>query len=179
MAGEAAARRVLVIDDEETILRTFARYLRSESYEVTTATGGEEALAEMQREPYPVVLLDLKMPGMGGLDVLTRIREAYARCEVIIVSGHGQMEDSIEALRRGANNYLQKPVDLEELSICVERAFDKRERAERLRAVQDQLYHVQKMEALGTLGGGVAHEFNNLMGGIIGYCDMALTQDDP
>lgn len=170
--------RILIIDDEEAVLRSIERYLRMEGFNVTAANSGAEGIKAMKEDPFNVVLTDIKMPEMDGLEVLTQIKSSYPKCEVIIISAYGEMKHAIEALRRGAYNYLQKPVDLDELKIAVDRAFEKRLRAEQFKAVQEQLYHAQKMESLGTLAGGVAHEFNNLMGGIIGYCDMALKYNE-
>ncbi len=171
--------RVLIVDDEKLIRDSLSRYLRAEGFEVVTAENGRQALELLNLRWVPVVVTDIMMPEMDGLELLQHIKRDYPKTEVIILSGHGQMQHAIDALRHEAYDYLQKPIDFDELLIVLERAFQKRDAERRYREMQERLYHAQKMDALGTLAGGVAHEFNNLMGGILGYCDMALKQGNP
>ena len=93
--------KVLLIDDEEDILDVLSLSLRSDGYDVITAPSGEEGLAVFEQESPPIILTDLKMPGMDGLEVLKRIKSSNPDAEVIVVTGHGDMDSAIDALRYG------------------------------------------------------------------------------
>lgn len=116
--------RVLIVEDDRLMREMLADPLRAEGMAVVTATGGEEALTILAREPADVVVADLVMPGMGGLDVLERLTWLQPRPEVVVVTGYGTVESAVRALRLGAFEYLQKPVTPEMLVRTVRRSID-------------------------------------------------------
>lgn len=102
--------RILVVDDEEVVRRGYVRTLASERCLVEAASDGAEALQRMQDGRFDVVLLDLRMPGMSGMDVLKAIKAEWPDCEVIIITGHPMLETAKESVTLGAHDYLAKPV---------------------------------------------------------------------
>lgn len=120
--------RVLIVDDQQSLLEILQRWLASTGYDVQVACDGPEALALAKEQAFDVVVTDLRMPGLDGLEVLARLKESDPRTEVIILSGQGTMQDAIEALREGrAFDFLQKPLaDLHELNAAIERALARR-----------------------------------------------------
>jgi len=126
--------KVLLIDDEEDILDVLSLSLRSDGYDVITAPSGEEGLVAFEHESPPIILTDLKMPGMDGLEVLKRIKSSNPDAEVIVVTGHGDMDSAIDALRYGASDFVNKPVREEALQIALKRAKEKLVIREKLRA---------------------------------------------
>ncbi len=126
--------KILLIDDEEDILAVLSLSLKSEGYDVITASSGEKGLEEFEREFPPIVLTDLKMPGMDGIDVLKRVKNTNPDTEVIVISGHGDMDSAIDALRYGASDFVKKPVREEALQRALKRAKEKLVIREKLRA---------------------------------------------
>ncbi len=114
--------RVLLVDDEEEFATTLAERLSMRGLEVETALDGESALELMDADPPDVVLLDVLMPGMGGLEVLRRIRSTSPGTQVILLTGHGSTRDGMEGMRQGAFDYLMKPLKIEELVKKLEEA---------------------------------------------------------
>jgi DNA-binding NtrC family response regulator len=106
--------RILVIDDEPVVRLSYAMSL-APSYETRTASDGTEALSLMQRSPADLVLLDLRMPGMQGLEVLKAIKEQWPESEVVIITGYPSVDSAKEAVRLGAFDYLSKPVGPDEV----------------------------------------------------------------
>jgi DNA-binding NtrC family response regulator len=102
--------RVLVVDDEEVVRLGYRRVLSGDGFRVMSAGGGTEALELMAEKPFDVVLLDLRMPGMGGLEVLQAIKERWPESEVVVVTGYPSLETAKEAVKLGAYDYLAKPV---------------------------------------------------------------------
>ena len=115
---------VCIVDDEPAILKELSGILEDEGYQVTTAETGGEALNVIQTEPPDVVLLDIWMPELGGLEVLKRVREHAPAMMVIMMSGHGSVETAVEATKLGAYDYLEKPLDLEKVTILVRNALN-------------------------------------------------------
>ncbi|MBC7360046.1 MAG: response regulator [Desulfacinum sp.] len=107
--------RVLLVDDEVEFVSTLAERLEIRGMEVLVASDGEEALRRVEQEPLDVVVLDVRMPGLGGLDVLKRIKEMKPDLPVILLTGHSATRDGIEGMRLGAFDYLMKPLDIETL----------------------------------------------------------------
>ena len=118
--------KVLVVDDEERFRTTLAKMLMAQGLEVRAAAGGEEALAKLQARPCDVVLLDIRMPGMGGIKALSAIKELDPLTEVIVLSGHASLDAAMELMQRGAYDYLLKPCPVEEVLAKIEGAFEKK-----------------------------------------------------
>jgi DNA-binding NtrC family response regulator len=107
--------KILVVDDESTARKSWADILRLESYQVATASSGEAAVAALQKETYDIMLLDLRMPGMDGLEVLKSASKIAPDTQIIVLTAHGSLESAIEALRQGAHDYLLKPASPEQV----------------------------------------------------------------
>jgi DNA-binding NtrC family response regulator len=123
--AEAHDRRILIVDDEEPIRKLFAEYL-NEAYSCAQASDTQEALELLTREPFALVLTDIQMPGLGGIELLRKITELYADTAVIIVSGIDRIQRVIDAIRVGACDYMVKPCELDVLALRVERALERR-----------------------------------------------------
>jgi two-component system nitrogen regulation response regulator NtrX len=120
--------KVLIVDDERDIRETLDMVLRYAGYETRLASGGAEALAELGKEPLPeVCLLDVKMPGRDGLDLLAEIKDRWPSVAVVMVSGHGDAHTGFEAARRGAYEFLEKPLSEERVLLTVRNAATRSE----------------------------------------------------
>lgn len=117
--------KILLVDDEESIRNMMRMTLELDGYQVSMAEDGPEALALFEKEKPDVVLLDVKMPGMDGIEVLSRIRITDPDTEVIMITGHGDMDMAVECLRREASNFLTKPISEELLSLSLKRSMEK------------------------------------------------------
>jgi DNA-binding NtrC family response regulator len=116
--------KILVIDDEKGIRNTLREILEYEKYEVDDAADGPSALALAEKETYDVILCDIKMPGMDGMEVLDHLL-ANHDAPVIMISGHGNIDTAVEAIKKGAYDYIAKPLDLNRLLITIRNAMDK------------------------------------------------------
>lgn len=114
--------QVLVVDNDVAHAEAMADSLRSVGFACTTAGGGKEAISLLESSTFEIVITDLQMPDIGGLEVLAKCRELQPDAEVILVTGHGTIESAVDAMRRGAFNYLLKPLDLKQLRAVVENA---------------------------------------------------------
>jgi PAS domain S-box-containing protein len=125
--------KLLLIDDEPDIVRVLSMSLKADGYDVLTAQSGAEGLAEFEKEKPDIIITDIKMPGMGGIEVLGKIKALEPEAEVIIITGHGDIDNAIEALKYGASDYINKPVRDEALSIALKRAREKLEIRQQLK----------------------------------------------
>ena len=116
---------ILLVDDEKSIRKTLREILEYEKYKVDEAEDGPSALEKIQNNQYDVVLLDIKMPKMDGLEVLEKAREVSPDTSYIMISGHGNIETAVEATKKGAFDFISKPPDLNRLLITVRNAMDK------------------------------------------------------
>lgn len=117
---------VLIIDDEERFLKTTQALLEKEGYKVLTAVDGRQGLEILKGKRIDVVVLDVKMPGMDGVEVLQRIKAGHPLVEVLMLTGHATMETAIDGLKLGAFDYLTKPCDISTLKQKILAAHDKR-----------------------------------------------------
>ncbi len=115
--------KVLLVDDEEDFVSTLSERLQLRNITTLVATDGEEALQIIDTDKPPVVVLDVLMPGMGGLDVLRQIKKSYPHIQVIILTGRGSTKEGIKGMRLGAFDYLMKPVKIEMLMQKMNEAF--------------------------------------------------------
>ncbi len=120
--------RVLLIDDEEEFRKTLATRLRMRNLEITEAGSGPVAIEAMTREVFDVVVLDLRMPGMDGIDTLMHLKKVQPRTEVIMLTGHASVESAIDGMQQGAFDYLMKPCDINELILKIQSACKKKKR---------------------------------------------------
>lgn len=127
------AIRVLLVDDERIFLESMSKVLRGRGYEVGTAASGVEALEEVRFKTYDVVVLDLRMPGMDGLEVLGRIRKNTPLLPVILLSGHADVSMAVEAMQHGAVDYLLKPAPIEKLCSRIQSSLEHRKILEEMR----------------------------------------------
>ena len=117
---------ICIVDDEPSILNTLSSILEDEGYQVTLAKSGVEALKVIRTDPTDLMILDIWMPEMDGLETLKRLRQQFPNLMVVMMSGHGSVETAVKATKLGAYDYLEKPLDLEKVTILVRNAFHQR-----------------------------------------------------
>jgi len=115
--------RILIADDEDSLRWVLEKGLRGVGYDVTSVKDGEEAVRVFEAQPFDLVFLDVRMPGLDGLTALERIRDLRPDVYVIVMTAHGSMDTAIKAMQRGAYDYLNKPFDLDEVLLLSERAL--------------------------------------------------------
>jgi DNA-binding response OmpR family regulator len=115
--------KILLVDDEQEFVETLSERIKMREHDSEVALDGEQALKKMQDDIPDVVVLDLKMPGIDGMEVLRRIRKAYPKVQVIMLTGHGSEKDEEEARKLGAFEYLEKPVEIDKLMKKIKKAY--------------------------------------------------------
>jgi DNA-binding response OmpR family regulator len=125
---------ILIVDDEKNIRLTLSQALEPMGAEIDTAANGEEALTKLKEKEFGLILLDIRMPGMDGMEVLHRVREIRPDIRVIMITAYGTVESAVEAMKLGAVDFLQKPFDPEEIRELVLRVAD-RERLDEMKSV--------------------------------------------
>lgn len=159
--------RVLLVDDEADFLESLGQRLRLRGLPVRTAASGPRALEIIADNPVDVVVLDVRMPGMDGIECLRRIKETHPQIEVVMLTGHADLQTSLEGMRFGFFDYLTKPVRLEHLIEKIQEAFE-RGRGEQVPAnetftgkLQEHMIVADRLASLGELAASIAHEINN------------------
>lgn len=117
--------KILVVDDERSIRNTLQEILAYEKYEVVVAEDGFEAIEKMEQGPYEVILCDVKMPKMDGIELLEKLKARDPDVTVVMISGHGTIDTAVEAIKKGAYDFISKPLDLNRLLITIRNAMDK------------------------------------------------------
>lgn len=183
--GEASCekeskKRVYVVEDEEEINDIIVRYLRKEQYEITAFYRGDTALSGILKDPPDLLILDIMLPVIDGIEMLKEIRESL-KLPVIIISAKKDETYRILGIELGGDDYLAKPFSMRELVARVKSIFRRAEFEKSLFIAQHeqltrQLYHADRMSELGQLMAGIAHDVNNPLTGILGYSEMLLNQ---
>jgi len=145
---------LVIVDDEQGILDLIQRFAERTGYDVVTYSNGREAIAQMQTVKADLVMVDLRMPEVGGLDVLRAIRDSDPRCQAVLMTGYASVETAVEAIKLGASDYLSKPLDFGRLEQLLTGVRDELERRRSLLAIETDV--ARRLEFCGMIGRGPA-----------------------
>ncbi|WP_285907196.1 sensor histidine kinase [Pseudodesulfovibrio pelocollis] len=172
-------KTVLLVDDEEGIRTVLGLAIADSGYEVVTAATGAQALEVLAAREIPLIVTDIRMPGMDGLELLKRVKRDWPDSEVIMITGHGDMGVAIESLRLGAGDFITKPLHENALEISLRRAEEKIAIRDQLREYTENLEHLvlekskelveaERMAAVGQTVASMSHAIKNVAGGLEG-----------
>ena len=172
-------KSILLVDDEEGIRKVLSIALSDMGYHVITAQNGKEALRRFKAEKPPIVLTDIKMPEMDGIELLRRLKQMSADTEVIMITGHGDLELAIKSVKYEATDFVTKPINDEILEIALNRAQERiamrRKLAEYTQNLEQlvqeksqQLIEAERLAAVGQTVAGLSHAIKNITGGLKG-----------
>lgn len=170
--------KILIVDDEPAMRDGLADVLEEKGYRVSTAENGYEALERAKRIPFDLIIADLRMPGLSGLEMVENLRQINPDIVIVAMTAYGAAGDGAEAMRRGAFDYIAKPFTMEEMDRLIEKATQWRELCrekrqlseelertkERLKKGEEQLIQSRRLATIGRLGAGISHEVKNLLG---------------
>jgi two-component system, sensor histidine kinase and response regulator len=193
---ESMKATILLVDDEPAIIQALASELRLQDHTVHTASSGKDALEIIKANTIDILITDLRMPGMDGLELLSRTSELHLDLQAIVLTGYGDMQNAVEALNRGASGYMLKPPDLKELSIhidgCLKKSALNRELRQKNKELEEEiekrcqaeLSMKQSKEAAETANraksaflANMSHEIRTPMTAIIGLSDLAIKSE--
>lgn len=164
--------KILVTDDEQVIRDLFKKFLSKEGFLVSTAADGLDALDKIQNNSFDMLILDLMIPKMTGMELVDKIRQFNKDLIIIIITGYATVETAKEAIKKGCFDYITKPFDVEDVNIIIKRAFDIKRWSEEKKKLQEQLQIAEKLASLAQMGAGVAHETNTVLTSIKLFLEM-------
>ena len=132
--------KVLIIDDERSIRNSFGEILTDEGYEVETAENGAAGIALVDKEHFDVIFCDIKMPGMDGIEVLDKLMEMGVDSAVVMISGHGDIDTAVECIKKGAFDFVKKPLDLNRILITIRNATERTTLTIQNKALKKKVY---------------------------------------
>ncbi len=186
---KTTSSRILLVDDEQDIREVLGIALTDMGYEVLTADNGRAALEIFTRKRPPVVLTDIKMPVMDGIELLRRIKQADPETEVVMITGHGDMDLAVKSLKYEASDFITKPINVDALEIALKRVQERilmrtrlREYTEHLEALVREKTQLQDhLASLGLMIGSISHSIKGLLTGLDGgmyLLDTGIEKDD-
>ncbi len=144
------AAHILIVDDESYIRRTLKSVLENEPYEVDEAIDGVDCLTKIKQKKYDVIFLDIKMPRLDGLEALEKVQELSPESSVVMISGHGSIETAVESVRKGAFDFLQKPLDLNRVLITIRNALDRSNLITETKVLQRRVHQGKVQDIIGN-----------------------------
>ncbi len=152
---------LLVIDDEEDIRLSLCDFLELEGFETITASNGSDALTKLESCTPSIIISDIMMPEINGLELLAELQKRKIHIPVVIMTAYGTVERAIEAMKNGASDFVTKPLDLDYLLQVLNRVLERKSMEEQIQLRKQQLIQTDKMASLGQLVAGLCHEINN------------------
>ena len=141
--------KILIVDDDKSIRKTLKDILEFEKYKITEAADGLECLVKLKQDKFDVIILDIKMPKMDGMEALERIQILAPDCPVVMISGHGDINTAVESVKKGAFDFIQKPPDLNRLLITIRNALDKSTLITEKKVLQKRIKKTKVQEIVG------------------------------
>lgn len=137
---------IMVVDDEMIVRESLFHWFDKMGHSVETAASGAEALEKLEKRPFDILFVDMKMPGMGGIEVLRRVGEEYPEISVVIITAYGSIDTAIEAMKAGAGDYLMKPFKPEQLSLVMEKVLQQKKLALECRYLKGQIEKITRFD---------------------------------
>jgi len=131
---------ILVVDDEEAQRETLSGYLKKKNYRIFQADNGEKGVSIIEKHQVDMVLTDMRMPGISGIELLKKIKSLNPEISVVVMTAYGSIDDATEAMKSGAEDYIQKPIDLDHLDLIIKRVFERRQLVSENRALKQALH---------------------------------------
>ncbi len=203
MTAKQSSIAILVVDDEEGICKLLEDELSSRGYQVAAARSGAEGLKKIEKTFFQIAVCDVVMPEMNGIEFLAAVKLINPEIEVILMTGHADVEMAVEAMKKGAYDFVQKPFNRAEFAHRIENALEKHQLKEMLKnyevnygqtqeklhkledakkaleLAQEELIRSEKLSSIGRFVTGVAHEINNPLTSIIGYSQLLMDYQPP
>jgi DNA-binding NtrC family response regulator len=145
------ANKALLIDDDGATLELMKFQLDAEGFDVTVADNGQKGLEFIKEKDFDIILTDLNLPDIGGIEMVQRSKEMSPDTEIIMVTGYGSVEKAIEATKAGAFYYVEKPVEFEELLVLIEKAIERKQQTKEIRELRGKLSSPSSYQ--GVIGG--------------------------
>lgn len=164
---------VLIVDDDESIQLLLSEILTGDGYRVTTAGDGQDAWASILTDPPAVILTDLRMPRMDGRVLIEKALAAEPETMIVVLTGHGTVEEAVDLMRKGVFSILTKPLKADSLTFMVDKAYQEKVRRDKSRELERRLKMSERLAMIGKLAAGVAHELNNPLDGVTRFVKLA------
>ncbi|MFH1640908.1 MAG: response regulator [Candidatus Omnitrophota bacterium] len=164
--------KILIADDEDVIRELFERLLSRQGYKVFTAADGLKTLDMIKENNFDMLILDLKMPKMSGMELLDEIKKLKKDLIIIVITGYATVDTAKKAMRENCFDYITKPFNVEDVNIVIKRAFDIKRLAEQEKKLKVQLERAERLALLAEMGTGMAHEVNTVLTSLKLFLEM-------